>query len=121
MLLAGTVKLIVPMMTGSSGGPAGEALFDGLRATFVFHELAVVEIVGGAGLLLGLAVPLMTLGLTPIVATIVVYNIAYVEPGVESLSAVAVLVGLVILLLIHRDAYRTLFAHGWPWKRGVAR
>jgi uncharacterized membrane protein YphA (DoxX/SURF4 family) len=76
MLGAGLSKFVAPSATGANATAPGAAFFDGLRATFVFNELATVEVMGAVLLLTGIAVPLVALGLTPIVVTIVGYSAA---------------------------------------------
>lgn len=108
-LVAGLYKFIDPTATGESASAPGEEFFDAARATFIFAELAIVEVIGAVLILTGIAVPFATLGFVPLVVTIVVYSIAYVPFGIESTLVVSIVLGCGILLAVHRRRYADLF------------
>ncbi|MGL5810404.1 MAG: DoxX family protein [Nocardioides sp.] len=104
-LLAGAYKFVDPTATGANAEPPGAAFFAAARDTFIFAELATLEVIGGLLLILGYAVPLCTLGLTPLVGTIVIYSAMYVPPGPETALVISIVIGNAVLLWIHRRHY----------------
>jgi uncharacterized membrane protein YphA (DoxX/SURF4 family) len=107
-LVAGTYKFVDPAATGANAEAPGAAFFAAARDTFIFAELAALEVIGGLLLILGFAVPLCALGFIPLVGTIVAYSANYVPPGPEVVPVISIVTGSAILLWIHRSRYLSL-------------
>lgn len=90
--------------------PEKAAAFAGamMQTGYMFPLIKLTEIVAGAMLLVGVAVPLALILLAPIVVNIVFFHL-FLTPGEGTGMMVALVLLLLYLAYVYRDAYKSLF------------
>lgn len=107
-LLGGMQKFVDPS-AALSGPPASADFFFAMQGTFVFNELAAVQVLVAVMLLADVWVPLALAALAPISLTILPYEILYFGWPKPLLGAF-VLLAQAYLIWVHRDAFRPLLS-----------
>lgn len=114
------VNGLIPFLPAPPSVPAAAGAFAGaLAATgYFFPLLKVTEIVAGALLLMGVAVPFALTLLAPIIVNIVAFHL-FLAPGGWPLLAV-MLASELFLAWTYRDAFAPLFARRRAVPEGAA-
>jgi len=107
-LLGGMQKFVNPA-EALTGPPASVDFFSAMQRTFVFNELAAVQVLVAVMLLADVWVPLALTALAPISLTILPYEIIYFG-WPKPLLGIFVLLAQAYLVWVHRDAFRPLLS-----------
>jgi len=112
VLLGGMQKFVDPS-AALSGPPASADFFFAMQRTFVFNELAAVQVLVAVMLLADVWVPLALAALAPISLTVPPYEIVYIG-GPKPLLGIWVLLAQAYLVWVHRAAFRPLLSLRHP-------
>ncbi len=107
-LLGGAQKFVNPA-AALGGPPESAAFFSGMQQTFVFSELAAVQVVVALLLITGVAVPLALAAMAPISLTILPYEIVYFG-WPKPLLGGGMLLAQAYLVWVHRDVFGPLLS-----------